>query len=190
MESRSADAWANYGTAAWAAGDTASAIHGWREALALEPNAGDIQPRVSLVRPLDFGAPGWVPPVPANGTVWLFAVLWTVAWCLAWVWRASPDALARRVAPLAAAALLVGVLAMEIDAKVSGLDAAVVRRALALTTDPAVGMDRGPALGTGELVRVSSRLGAWVHVVAADEREGWVPAAELRFIAERRIPRD
>jgi flagellar basal body rod protein FlgF len=79
---------------------------------------------------------------------------------------------------------------MEIDTKVSGSDTAVVRRALALTTDPAVGMDRGPVVGTGELVQVALRRGAWVLVVASDAREGWVPANELTFIAERRIPRN
>ena len=190
MEPRSADSWANYGTAAWVAGDTASAILGWREALALEPNAEDIRPRLSLVRPLEFGAPGWVPSVPAHGAVWLGAALWMVAWAFGWAWRASPGTLVRGVAPLAAAALLLGVIAAEIDARVSGSDAAVVRRTLALTTDPAVGMDRGPAVGTGEIVRVASRRGAWAQVVASDAREGWVPAGELTFIVERRIPRD
>lgn len=190
MDPRSADAWANYGTAAWAAGDTASAMHGWREALSLEPGAGDIRPRASLVRPLDFGAPGWVPSLPANGAVWLFGAMWLAACCLAWVWRAAPLTLARRVAPLAAAALLFGVIAMEINARVVGADVAVVRRALALTSDPAVGMDRGPVLGTGELVRVDLRRGTWVYVVAGAAREGWLPAPELMFIADRRIPRD
>jgi tetratricopeptide (TPR) repeat protein len=190
MEPRSVAAWANYGTAAWAAGDTAAAIHGWREALSLEPNADELHARTSLVRPLVFGTPGWVPAIPANAMVWAFAVLWLVAWTLGWLWRATPGTLSRVVAPLSFLSLVLGLISMEIDARVGGKNAAIVERSLSLTSDPAVGMDRGPLVGTGEIVRVAVRRGAWVRVVASDDREGWVPAAELTFVADRRIPRD
>jgi tetratricopeptide (TPR) repeat protein len=190
LEPRSANAWANYGTAAWAAGDTASAIHGWREALALEPNANELHARTSLVRPLEFGTPGWVPSLPPNALVWTFAVLWLLAWTLGWIWRSQPGTLSRVVSPLSALSLVLGLIAMEVGAKVTGKDAAIVRRSLSLTSDPAVGMDRGPLVGTGEIVRVAVRRGAWVRVVASDDREGWIPAAELTFVADRRISRD
>src|SRR5205085_6041272 len=49
----SADAWANYGTASWSLADTANAVFAWRQGLALEPDAEDLQLRVSL--PHDIG---------------------------------------------------------------------------------------------------------------------------------------
>lgn len=190
MEPRSADAWANYGTAVWAGSDTASAIHGWLQALALEPDAADLQQRVRLARPIDVSSPGWVPALPAHALVWTFAALWLAAWALAWFGRKSPTTLSRRSIPLAVLALLVGVVSMEVDARISGDRTAIVRRAVALTSDPAIGMDRGPAVGTGEIVRLSARRGAWARVAATDGRDGWVPVTQVILIADRRIPRD
>ena len=190
LEPRSVDSWANYGTASWALADTATAVAAWRSALGLEPGAADLQTRIGLPRPIDVGSPGWVPALPANASVWAFAALWLAAWTLAWLWRRDPRALTRRAVPIAIAALVVGVVAMEIEGRVAGNGVAVVRRALVLTTDPAVGMDRGPAIGTGEIVRIRLRRGAWAKVVASDGREGWVPATQLIFVAERRLQRD
>jgi tetratricopeptide (TPR) repeat protein len=61
---RSADAWANYGTASWTAADTSAAVLGWRQALAIQPGAEDLQQRLELVRHQGPLSPGWVPPLP------------------------------------------------------------------------------------------------------------------------------
>ena len=50
-EIRSPDAWANYGTAAWASGDTAHAADGWQRAVRLDPLAPDLRHRIGLVVP-------------------------------------------------------------------------------------------------------------------------------------------
>jgi len=190
IEPRSSDAWADYGTAAWAAGDTAAAVHGWRQALTLEPNAGDIQTRLAAVRPYAPGAPGWVPSLPANLGAWAFMLLWVLAWAVGWAVRRTPGALMRRAAPIATLAALVGVASIGVEERVSGKRTAVVRRVLSLTSDPAVGMDRGAAIGTGEMVQVVTRRGAWVRVEATEARAGWVPAEQLIFVADRRVRRD
>ena len=48
-EPRAPDAWANLGTASWAAADTARSVAAWQRALRLEPLASDVRDRVELV---------------------------------------------------------------------------------------------------------------------------------------------
>lgn len=195
LEPTAPDAWANYGTAAWSAADTAAAVHGWRQTLALEPNAADVQQYLSIVRDRGPASPGWVPALPRNATVWLFGMMWTSAWAFAWLGsrRRSGRQLewaARLPLPLAACALIVGLFSIEIESRISGSRLAVVRRAGALTSDPAIGMDRGPNVGTGEIVRIVGRRGAWTRVEATDDRDGWIASSQLLLIADRRPARD
>ena len=63
-EPRAADAWANLGTAAFAAATPALAVAGWQRALRLEPLAVDVRERLDLVAPAPASSPGAVPPVP------------------------------------------------------------------------------------------------------------------------------
>ena len=190
----SGDAWANYGTAAWAAADTATAVLGWRQGLAIEPGAADLHQYLTVVRELGPTSPGWVPAVPRSATVWLFGLLWIAAWAFAWIAPRRPDAygsLSNRLAmPLAVCALVVGLASIEIEARVAGARLAVVRHAGSLTSDPAIGMDRGPVVGTGEIVRVVGRRGGWSRVEATDERDGWIPSSQLLLVADRRPPSD
>jgi len=186
----SADAWANFGTAAWTVNDTASAVLGWRQGLALEPNAEDLQDRVSSFRDLGPLSPGWVPQLPRNATVWLFALLWLAAWSLAWLPRRGNPWVARLPLPIAACALVVGLVAIELESSIAGGKLAVVRRAVTVSSDPAIGMDRGPTVGTGEIVRLVGRRGTWSRVEASDDRDGWVASSQLLFLSDRRPPRD
>jgi len=199
LEPTSPDAWANYGTASWALADTAGAVLGWRQALAIQPSASDLQLYVVVARDQGPSSPGWVPALPRNATVWLFAVLWIAAWSFALAStvprRDSPRDrsrgwTARLPLPLAACALIVGLLAIEMETRISGARLAVVRRVASLSSDPAIGMDRGPAVGTGEIVRIAGRRGAWTRVVATEDREGWVPSSQLLRLADRRPPSD
>jgi hypothetical protein len=191
----SPDAWANYGTASWAVADTATAVLAWRQGLALEPNATDLQQYLMVVRDLGPTSPGWVPALPRNATVWLFGSLWIAAWGLAWVSRRRPTAAhawwtSRLPLPLAAAAVVVGLAAIEIESRIAGNRLAVVRHAMTLSSDPAIGMDRGPLVGTGEIVRVVGRRGGWTRVEATDDRDGWIASAQLFDVADRRLPRN
>jgi len=192
MEPRSPDAWANFGTASWTAGDTAAAMYGWRQALALDPTAEDVRQRVALIRDDGPLAPGWVPPLPRDAATWFFAVLWLAGWSMAWLsqgsgrWRWA----SRWPMPVLTTALVVGAAAIEVESTTAGARLAVVRGAIALSPDPALGMDRGPALGTGEIVRVTARRGGWSLVEATGDRDGWVPSARLLALDERRVPRD
>ena len=189
LEPRSADAWANYGTAAWAAADTASAVLGWRQAMALEPAATDVRERLDLVRELRPSSPGWAPTLPSNATVHLFAALWFGAWVLAWFGRRDDSIVSRLPVPLMTAALLVGLIAIEVETRVAGGRVAIVRHATSLSSDPALGMDRGPQVGTGEMVRIVGRRGIWIRVEASDEREGWVASTDVHALSDRRLPR-
>ncbi|HEU4996722.1 MAG TPA: BatD family protein [Gemmatimonadaceae bacterium] len=193
---RSADAWANYGTASWSVSppDTAAAIYGWRQALALQPGADDLHERVGALREDGVLSPGWVPEVPRNTGVVLFALLWLAAWACAWI-AARRDARfgswpARLTWPMVAVALVVGLVSVELETRIAGGRLAVVRHVSSLTSEPAIGMDRGPIVGTGEIVRLAGRNGAWARVEAANGRDGWIPTSQLLLLADRRAPRD
>lgn len=190
MEPRAADAWANYGTASWTLNDTAAAVLGWRQALAIDPSAEDVRQRIALPRDEGPTAPGWVPAIPRDAPTWLFVALWISAWTLAWFARRPHPWAARWPVPLTVTALIVGLVTIELQARIAGTRLAVVRQASALSSDPALGMDRGPALGAGEMVQVTGRRGAWTLIEAAGDREGWVPSSQLLPLDERRVPRD
>ena len=187
-EPTSADAWANYGTASWTIADTAAAVLGWRQALAIDPGAADLHHRLDAVRGASITAPGWVPQIPRNATVWAFAALWVGAWLLAWLAPKTRDwpGLTRVALPLGVCALLIGLVAIETETRVAGKRLAVVRRTTSLTSDPAIGMDRGPNVGVGEIVRAIGHRGSWTRVEATDDREGWIPTSQLLQLADRR----
>jgi hypothetical protein len=190
LEQRSADAWANYATSAWNTADTATAVLGWRQAMALEPAASDVRDRLDLVRELRVTSPGWAPMLPSNAMVYAFAILWLSAWAFAWVARRPHPWASHLPVPLMTTALLVGVIAIEVESRVAGERVAVVRRATSLSSDPALGMDRGPGVGTGEMVKIVGRRGIWLRVEASDEREGWIATSDVYPLSERRPPRD
>ncbi|HYD51565.1 MAG TPA: BatD family protein, partial [Gemmatimonadaceae bacterium] len=75
------DAWANLGTAAWAAGDTAIAVVGWQRALRLEPLADDVRERLDLLGGSELSSLGFVPPLSVD----LLALLAGALWCAAWL---------------------------------------------------------------------------------------------------------
>ena len=80
---RSSDSWANYGTASWAAGDSADAVAGWQRAARLEPIAPDLRNRIELVHVLPIRSAGFVAPVPADGAFIFVALCWACAWLIA-----------------------------------------------------------------------------------------------------------
>jgi tetratricopeptide (TPR) repeat protein len=189
MAPESPDAWVNFGTTSWLVSDTSRAVFAWRQTLALEPSATDARNNLDGVREIGPSAPGWTPPLPRSASVWLFATLWFAGWGIAWAARRSRwQPFARLSLPLVTCALLVGILAIEIESRVAGNRLAVVQAATSLSVDPAIGMERGPTVATGEIVRVVGRRGTWVRVEASDDRDGWLPSNEVFLVSERRPP--
>jgi hypothetical protein len=182
---RSADAWANYGTAAFAAGDTAGAVLGWQRALRLEPLAADARARLESLRRLTPADPAWVPPVPRWLLPGLGGALWLAAWAFVAVLVRTRSRVARDWAiATGTMALLAGGAAWENERRVTGSDLAVIAADGPLRTLPALAADRA-ALGTiGEVGRLAERSGEWARVVLPDGREGWMERQRLLPIAQ------
>jgi hypothetical protein len=179
-EPASPDAWANLGTAAWAAADTARSVVSWQRALRMEPLATDMRERVEMVHALPANSAGYVVPVPPG---WVFnaaAILWCLAWGTAAVRLLRRRPLATR--HLATVAVFGGVLAIAgfaLADRTSGAHLAVLRRTASLSTDPTLGGDLGPTAIVGEVVRVTGRQGAWTRVRLDDGRDGWLENASI-----------
>ncbi len=170
--------WANVGTAAWLAADTARAVQGWQRALRLTPLDGELRDRLALVRAVQDRGPARVQPIPVQLPPVLVLLAWIGGWALlarrAW----SRRTIALRAACLVAcaAALLVG--AAWLDDVERARSVAVVVRPEPLRALPVLGADPGPAPLTGEVAFIVQRQGAWVQVRLDGQRQGWI-AAEL-----------
>jgi len=183
-EPRAPDAWANMGTAAYAAGDTARAMLGWQRALRLEPLASDVRDRLDLISPTAPSSPGFVPAIPPLPLAALAALLWLGGW-LSLAWQA------RRRGPMAprlqltgpvvatAAALVFATATVLLDRRINATDLAVIAHDAPLHVLPALASDRGATLRTGDVARVLESEGAWARVAADGGREGWLDASTL-----------
>jgi hypothetical protein len=175
-EPRSADVWANLGTAAWMSADTARAVHAWQRALRLEPMAGDVRSRLGLAGAGAQGSYGFVPPVPHGVLPGAALALWLVGWAiLAWPARWLPRRLG---VPMLVVAGLLAVIAVEVERRSGVRDLAVVASQTAMRSVPGSPAP-GPVLRMGEVVRTGPREGPWTHVRADGGGEGWVEAARL-----------
>ena len=185
-EPGSPDAWANLGTASWAASDTSRGVAAWQRALRIEPLAADVRERLELVHTLPWTAAGYVPPLPVS---WVFNLA-ALLWCIAWIGGAARAARrlrvgSREVATLAVVAVMLGIGALALSDRLSGRHLAVIRRTTSLSIDPELGGDRGATAIIGEVVRVGGRQGAWTRVVLDDGRDGWLENAALLSLDAR-----
>ena len=178
------DGWANFGTAAWAAGDTAAAVVGWQRALRLEPIAVDVRSRLALVGTTNVRSFAWVPPVSMTMVAIAIAALWLGAWLLALARAAGRTGVSTKavLVPAAAALLLIagGVL---LDERLAAQRLSVVGETTTLRAAPALGGDVVLGVRPGEVVRTLSRRGEWVLVELDRGREGWIEAPMLISIA-------
>jgi tetratricopeptide (TPR) repeat protein len=186
-EPRAADAWANLGTAAYSAGDTAQAMLGWQRALRLEPLAADVRDRIDLIAPVAPSSPGFVPAMPPAPVALLAAMLWLAGWLsLAWQARrrgATAPALRPALpAVLIIAALFFAAATFALDRRINAPNVAVIAHDTPLRVLPALGADRGATLRTGDVAWVEEEQGAWARVSADGGREGWMDAAALELI--------
>ena len=184
LESRAVDAWANVGTAHWAAHDTAAAVVGWQRALRLDPLDGDVRARLDLTPGPARGAIAAVPPVPPGVVALLGLGLWWAAWVVATL-RIARGARAPGARSMYA---LYGLVAASVVAYVL-LDERLEARTLSVVTDatplraiPSLAADPGAPTRTGNVVRVIQRDGRWSHVALAAGDDGWIESDRLRSL--------
>jgi tetratricopeptide (TPR) repeat protein len=179
-EPRAPDAWADLGTASWAAADTARSVASWQRALRMEPLADDVRDNVELVHAVPWSAAGWVPALPAAWVFDLAAVLWLAAWGTAAFRVTRGRGIDRRdmvTVSVICVALVIGGFALR--DRLSGRDVAAMRVTTSLSTEPQLGGERGATAIIGEVVRVAGRQGAWSRVVLDDGRDGWIETSSL-----------
>ena len=180
----SPDAWANFGTAAWAARDTAAAVIGWQRALRLDPLSGDVRSRLDLTPGFGGSALANVPPLTESTAVAVGGGAWLLGWlALAvgmWRRRAAFRYAAYALGIVAVVGAIAGVRAREaFDAR----RLAVVVDADRLRSLPVLGSEPGAPVLTGEVARTIREEGVWSLVRLGDDREGWLETDHLEPIA-------
>lgn len=176
---RAAAAWANLGTASWAAADTANAVVGWQRALRLDPTADDLRDRLAKVQaPQDVG-PAHVPYVPRRAPSGLALALWLVGWgvVIRRCWQRRP---ALRLAVgtfVIAGAAATG--ARLFEDSLEGRNLAVIVEPGPLRALPALGAEGEAVPVTGEVARVIQRQGVWTRIALDGDRDGWIASERL-----------
>ncbi len=196
----------NWGTAAWAANDTVTAVIAWQRAARLEPMATDVTRRLGV---LPAGARGGIADVPMIPVPWLLRIalaLWVAGWLIwsgvfwrAAIWRASvlsptastssaDESQVLRVARRAALVLVLGGTATGASAwwGIRRLDAErlyVVSRPETLRIAPGSDADAMGGVSTGDVVAIDESRPLWRRVQHADGRRGWLPSARLVAIS-------
>lgn len=179
---RDAAVWANLGSAAWAARDTATAVLGWQRALRLDPTSSDVRERLARVpAPQHRGAARvWaVSPLPV-------LALGLVLWVAGWGWAYAHTAANRHSRwPLVAllAALVCLWTGAWLDTTLAARDLVVLAEPAPLRALPALGADPGAMPITGEIARVTERRGVWLRLELDGGRAGWYPAERVFALA-------
>ncbi|HKG94806.1 MAG TPA: hypothetical protein VKA84_23025, partial [Gemmatimonadaceae bacterium] len=180
LEFRAPDAWANFGTAGWVAGDTAAAAVGWQRALRMEPTADDVRDRLALLPSGHDGPIAAVPRLPAAAPALAALALWVAAWLLAAYAgaRSLPE-----LRPIIGAALfssvVLGGTSLYLRDRLAGTDLVAFSDDGDLRVLPALSAERAQHATTGEVGRSLSRQGAWTRVRLDGDREGWVESDRL-----------
>lgn len=175
-------AWANLGTAAWQARDTATAVVGWQRALRLDPTSSELREQLARVA---------APQHPVAARVWPLPPLPLLAFALAlwfagWAWAAVNARRQRRsrwplLLIIPAALGIAG--AAYLDRTLAAADAIVIAERSPLRTLPALGADAGAVPMVGEIAQVLERRGVWLRLELDGERSGWYPAERTRSLA-------
>jgi tetratricopeptide (TPR) repeat protein len=182
---RAADAWANLGTAAYAAGDTGRAVAGWERALRLEPRASDVRERLDVAGPGTIAGIAGVPSLSPAPIAIVALVTWAIAWlALAWLIgrRARGSDIALAFTAIGAAVAL-GTAVAVIDARLAARDVVVGARETRLRLLPALASESQASLHAGDLARVMDRDGAWLRISLGGGRSGWTDSASVYPIA-------
>lgn len=179
---RDAAVWANLGTAAWAANDTAMAVLGWQKALRLDPRDDAARQLLARVRAPQHRGAARVWPVEPMLVAGLALLFWLSGWAWAFV-TTRRGGRARFAALLLVPGLVFAVLAGYLDYTASGRDLAVVMQPSPLRALPALGAEPGAVPLAGEVAKILERRGVWLRIALDGEREGWIPAERTRSLA-------
>lgn len=179
---RDASAWANYGTAGWAARDTAAAVYGWQRSLRLNPTSDDVRERLARVpAPQHRGAARVWPVAP-----WPVLMAGLLLWLAGWGWAAVVARRTQRsrwpLALIVPGAMLIATGAW-LENTLAARDLAVITTPAPLRSLPALGSDPGAMPITGEVARIAERRGVWVRLELDGERTGWYPADRVLSLA-------
>jgi hypothetical protein len=182
-EPHSAAAWANLGAAHLMRADTAGAILAWQRSARLAPRGNPALEQLRVFAPNSDLRTSILPLTP--DTAWLLLLGVTVALSIggaAWRWSN------RRIsnASLLGAVLLVGSCALlsvaaQRSANADGL--VLVRRDVALRTEPVLAGEAGARARGGEVVVVQEVRGTWRLLSAPGGRTGWVEADAVSSLA-------
>lgn len=178
-EPRSADAWANAGTAAWANGDSAAAAVGWQRSLRLEPSARDVRERLHLLPAGQLVGAAAVPPVSQSFLQWAALLALTTASALAlWSVASGGSLITAAVGTFLVIAVLGGGGAALAAERLAARDLVVVGQGAVLRDQPAVAAAARRPLAAGEVARVRARAGIWTRIQLGAE-VGWVERTRL-----------
>jgi hypothetical protein len=174
----------NWGTAAWAAADTVSAVVAWQRAARLDPLAPDIQERVALLPAGARVGIASVAMIPVAPLALLAVGAWVVGWGLLVLVRRQPRAPRRRALRMGGALLLLASITAAATAwwghrQLDAGTLAVVRRPESMRERPGYDATTIGGLSTGDVVRILSDQEGWERVQHADGRAGWIPASRL-----------
>lgn len=186
------DALSNWGTAAWAAGDTVHAVIGWQRAARLDPLDATLQERLTL---LPSGARGGLADVPMVPVPILFAVA-VLAWLAGWILLAvhlnrSTNRPPQHHYPLRFAAIVLVLLGLGAGGTAwwgrntlnpAGL--AVVTRPETMHVAPGSDADAMGGVATGDVVRVVDARDGWERIRHADGRLGWLPENRIAALLD------
>jgi len=183
-EPTSADAWANFGTAAWAAHDTAAAAIGWQRALRLDPLSTDVRSRLDLTPGFGGSELAPVPPVSERLVALIGGVAWTLGWLCAalGIWRRRPG---WRYAAygMGIVAIGAGIVGVRVREAYDARRLVVVVEPERLRALPVLGGEAGAPILTGEVARTVREEGVWSLVRTGDDREGWIQTEQLEPIS-------
>lgn len=182
-EPASATAWSNLGAAQWMRADTAGAIVAWQRSARLAPRGSASLTMLQRNAPASELRFSIVPVTP--NVAWLLLLGMTSVLSVtgaAWRWRhraISNGALIGAACVVAAFAALS--VAAQRSANAEGF--VVVRRDVALRTEPVLAGEAGARARAGELAVVRESRGTWRLLDVRDGRSGWVESEALRSLA-------
>ncbi|MEO7362788.1 MAG: BatD family protein [Gemmatimonadaceae bacterium] len=187
---RDADVLANWGTAAWAAGDTVSAVVAWQRAARLDPLAADLREHLLRLPSGSRDGVADIPLIPVQALGIAGVVLWAIGCgCAAWLlWRRRAERVAMPALNMfAVATLLLGAASAATSAwgaqqlRTDGL--AVVLRPETLRATPEAGADAQGGAATGDVVRIAEIVPRWARIEHADGRTGWLLSDHLTLLS-------